>query len=86
MLLNGDLGLHISTGTYVSVDAGLGYPFSNTFTGIVEIGANQGGNGNSLLSGGVRIGTSDNLKFQALLGIPLNGGGVQLGGGIILSN
>ena len=85
MLLNGDLGIHISTGTYVSFDAGVGYPFSNNLTGIAEIGANQAGNGGSELAGGVRVG-ADQFKFQALLGIPLNGGGVMIGGGVILAS
>lgn len=85
LYLNGDLGVHISTATYVSFDAGAGYPFSNNLTGIVEIGANQSGNGGSLLAGGVRAG-ADHFKFQGFLGIPLNGGGVLLGGGIIVAN
>ncbi|HVZ80869.1 MAG TPA: hypothetical protein VHE12_08730 [bacterium] len=85
MLVNGDMGIHISSATYVSVDAGLGYPFSNNFTGMVEIGANQNGNGGSVLGAGFRAG-ADQFKFQGLLGIPLNGGGVVIGGGIILAS
>lgn len=85
MLLNGDVGIHIAGGSYVSVDAGVGVPLSNNFTGIVELGANQAGNGGSMLGGGVRVG-SGQFKFQGLLGIPLNGGGVQIGGGVILGS
>ena len=87
LLLNGDVGIHISDPTtWVSFDAGVGVPFSNKFAGIVEIGANQLGDSGSVLGGGIRAGLGDNAKVQALLGIPLNGGGVQIGAGIILGS
>ena len=86
LLLNGDMGLHISTATYVSFDAGVGLPVSDKFSIIGEIGANQMGNYGSVLAGGVRAGLSDSFKLQGLLGIPLNGGGVVIGAGIILAS
>jgi len=81
VLLNGMLGVNISGGSTVSASAGAGVPFSPNFTGLIEIGANP-----SVLAGGIRIG-QDAFKFQALLGVPLNGAsGVILGGGIILAS
>jgi len=85
VLLNGQMGIGISTGTYVEASAGAGIPFSSNFTGLVEIGANQLGNGGSVLAGGVRVG-QESFKFQALIGIPLEGNGVILGGGIVLAS
>lgn len=87
LLLNGDMGIHISNGTFVSCDAGVGYPFSDKLTGIAEIGANQYSYqvGGSFLGAGIRA-KLDTVKLQALLGVPLNGGGVLIGGGIILAS
>ncbi len=87
LYLNGDFGVHISDPTtYVSFDAGVGVPFSSKFAGIVEIGANQLGDAGSVLGGGIRAGLGENAKLQAMLGIPLNGGGVQIGAGVILAS
>lgn len=86
LLLNGDVAINITNPTtYVSVDAGVGVPLGDKFSAIAEIGANQLGNAGSVLGGGVRADLSG-IKLQALLGIPLNGGSVQLGAGIILAS
>jgi hypothetical protein len=85
LLLNADVAINISTVTYVSVDAGVGIPVGREFSVIAEIGANQMGNGGSILGGGVRV-DLDGIKLQGGLGIPLNGGGVQILGGVILAS
>lgn len=91
LLLNGDFGVGISNVSYVKFDGGVAYPFSPKVTGIAEIGANQGtlgasGYGNSMFAVGGRFALGDSTKAQALLGVPLNGGGVVLGAGIILAS
>lgn len=83
LFLNGNIGIGISNSTYVMADVGAGYPISNQITGIAEIGANQAGNGGSVFAFGIRAALSD-IKLQCLLGIPMNGGNVLIGGGIIL--
>jgi hypothetical protein len=83
LLVNGDVGVGISSGTYVKADIGAGYPISNQITAIAEIGANQAGNGGSIFSFGVRGAISD-VKLQGFVGVPLNGGGALIGGGVIL--
>ena len=85
LLLNGDVAINISSATYASFDGGVGVPVGSNLSIIGEIGANQSGNGGSMLGGGVRADLSG-IKLQGLLGIPLNGGGVQLGGGIVLAS
>lgn len=86
LLLNGDFGIGISSTTYVKVDGGVGYPFSSKVTGIAEIGANQAGYLGSMFAFGGRFDLGGSTKAQALLGVPLNGGGVLLGAGIILAS
>jgi hypothetical protein len=83
LLLNGDVGIGISEGTYVKADVGAGYPISPQVTGIAEIGANQVGNGGSVFAFGVRAALSE-VKLQGMVGVPLSGGGAIIGGGIIL--
>ncbi len=85
LLLNGDFGIGISSATYVECDGGVGFPVSRQVTLIGEIGANQYGNADSQLALGARFDLSG-TKLQALLGVPLNGGGVLLGAGIILAS
>lgn len=85
LLLNGDMGVGISNTTYIKADIGAGYPISEQVTGIAEIGANQAGYTGSVFAFGVRAAISD-IKFQGLVGVPLNGGSVLVGGGIILAS
>jgi hypothetical protein len=85
MVLNGEFGVGISTVTYVLADAGVGIPFAEKFLAIGELGASQYGYLNSMLGLGVRANFSG-TKLQALLGIPLNGYGAQIGVGIILGS
>ncbi len=86
LLLNGDVGIGISTVTYVEVDGGVGFPVSNKITLIGELGANQFGYADSQLGLGARFALGGTTKAQALLGVPLSGGGVLLGAGIILAS
>jgi hypothetical protein len=83
LLLNGDIGVGISNTTYVKADVGAGYPISPQVTGIAEIGANQIAYTGSVFAFGIRAAVSE-FKLQGLVGVPLTGGGVIIGGGIIL--
>jgi hypothetical protein len=86
LLLNGDVGIGISTVTYVEIDGGVGFPVSDKITLIGEIGANQFYYADSQLGLGARFALGGTTKAQALLGVPLSGGGVLLGAGIILAS
>jgi hypothetical protein len=86
LLLNGQLGIAISSTTYVVLDGGVAYPISPKISLIGELGANNWAflYRDSELALGARFAASENMKVQALLGVPLNGGGVLLGAGLIL--
>jgi hypothetical protein len=84
-LLNGELGVAIDSTTYAVADAGIGIPVNDRIAVMAEIGANQAGYLNSQLAGGIRYAFS-NIKLQGLVGLPLNGGGAMIGGGIILAS
>lgn len=86
LTLNGDFGIGISGTTYVKLDGGVAYPLSPKVTGIAEIGANQATYQDSMFAIGGRFALGDSTKAQALLGVPLNGGGVLIGAGIILAS
>jgi hypothetical protein len=84
-LLNGELGLAIGSTSYAVCDAGVGIPVNDRIAIMAEVGASQLGYLNSQLAGGIRYAFS-NLKLQGMVGLPLNGGGAMIGGGIILAS
>ncbi len=85
LLLNGDVGIGIGNTSYVKLDGGVGFPVSPKVTLIGEIGANQDGYMGSVFAAGARFALQD-VKLQALIGAPLNGGDVLIGAGLILAS
>jgi hypothetical protein len=86
LLLNGDLGIAISTLTYVTVDLGMALPVGDKLNLIAELGANQGGYLASQLALGLRYKVSPTFNLQGLVGVPLNGGSALVGAGLSIAS
>jgi hypothetical protein len=85
LLLNADAGIAITNTPYFVGSAGLAYAFSPNFTGIAEIGGNQLGYSNSILSAGFR-GGKNTFLFQGTFGLNMANGQFVGGGGIVIAS